>query len=113
MTDKEQRELFGRNLTHLIEMTGKKQQDVANDLDIPPTTFNTWCVGKVIPSVRVLHNLADYFNCSILDLIDEHEEGFEYRFQIVKLFRSHKEVAYMQRVLAYLKFLESNSDEWK
>ena len=113
MTDHEQRRIFGENLNHLIALSGKKQQDVADDLDIPHTTFNTWCVGKVIPSVKVLHTLADYFNCSILDLIDKHEAGFEYRFQIVRLFRKHTEINYMKQVLNYLNFLESNPDSWK
>lgn len=113
MTDKEQREVFGRNLNYLIENIGKKQQEVADDLDVPHTTFNTWCMGRVVPSIKVLHQLADYFHCSILDLIDEHEEGFEYRFQIVNLFRKHNEVKYMKQVLAYLQFLEANPESWK
>lgn len=112
MTDREQREVFGQNLSHLIELSGKKQLEVADALDIPHTTFNTWCVGKVVPSIKVLHQLADYFNCSILDLIDPHDENFEYRFQIVRLFRKHNEKTYLQRVLAYLKFLDANPDEW-
>ena len=113
MTDREQRQVFGQNLNHLISLIGKQQQEVANDLDIPHTTFNTWCVGKVIPSVPTLHMLADYFNCSILDLIDPHDENFEYRYQIVRTFRKHNEKKYMQMVLNYLQFLESSPDTWK
>ena len=113
MTDLEQRQIFGENLNHLITLSGKKQQDIADELDIPHTTFNTWCVGKVIPSVKVLHTLADYFNCSILDLIDKHDESFEYRYQVVRLFRKHKEVNYAKQVLNYLNFLEANPDSWK
>ena len=112
MTDKKQREVFGRNLSDLIEMTGRKQHEVADDLDVPHTTFNTWCVGRVVPSVKVLHELADYFHCSILDLIDEHDAGFEYRYKIIRLFRSHNEINYMKRVLAYLQFSRPFSAEW-
>ena len=113
MTDKEQREVFGVNLSYLVAQTGKEQKEVADELDIPPTTFNSWCTGKVVPNIKTLHMLADHFNCSILDLIDEHDENFPLRHQIVAIFRKHDEKNYMKHVLMYLKFLESNPEQWK
>lgn len=112
MTDKEQREIFGSNLRYLVDQTGKEQKEVADELDVPPTTFNSWYMGKVVPNIKTLHMLADYFNCSILDLIDEHDENFPIRHQIVRLFRRHGEKGYMDQVLTFLKFLEANPDRW-
>ena len=113
MTDKEQREVFGANIRYLVDATGKEQKEIADELDVPPTTFNSWYMGKVVPNIKTLHQLADFFNCSILDLVDEHDDNFAIRHQIVGIFRKHDEREYMKRVLAYLKFLDANPEEWE
>ena len=71
MTNHELALLFGENLKKLIEKSGKQQKDIAFDLDIPITTMNNWCVGKVIPRYGKLQMLADYFGCTISELTDD------------------------------------------
>ena len=60
--DKELSRIFSSNIKYLISRSGKRQQDVAADLGVPRTTFNNWCVGKVLPSLPKLRALAEYFH---------------------------------------------------
>lgn len=60
--DKELSRIFSSNIKYLISRSGKRQQDVALELGIPRTTFNNWCVGKVLPSLPKLRALAEYFH---------------------------------------------------
>jgi len=70
MTEDEQKRIFARNLSYFISMTGKRQKEVAKDIGIIPSTFNTWCKGNLIPNVRKLQKIADYFGIDREDLLD-------------------------------------------
>lgn len=74
MTDKEQKRIIGKNINRLIKMSGKQQQEIADALDIPPTTFNTWCMGRVMPRYSKLQKLAEYFGCSVSEIVDDQDE---------------------------------------
>lgn len=71
MTDDEQKKIFSKNLNRYIYQSGKQQKEVAQDLGYSPTTFNTWCVGKIIPSAGKIQKIADYFNIGKSDLLDD------------------------------------------
>ena len=71
MTDEEQKKIFAKNLNRYIYLSGKQQKEVAKDLGYSPTTFNTWCVGKIIPSAGKIQKIADYFHIGKSDLLDE------------------------------------------
>lgn len=71
MTDEEQKKIFSKNLNYYIAQSGKQQKEVAQDLDISPTTFNTWCVGKIMPRMGKVQKLADYFDIGKSDLLDD------------------------------------------
>lgn len=111
MTDKEQRQIFGDNLNYFITLKGKTQGEVADDLDIPRTTFNTWCVGKVIPGFKTLNILVEYFGCRISDLVNEHSENFDNEYQLRKIMEKQHNKQFVDRLLAYAKFLEQNPEE--
>lgn len=71
MTDDEQKRIFSRNLNFYIAQSGKQQKEIAKDLGYSPTTFNTWCVGKIVPSAGKIQKIADYFNIGKSDLLDD------------------------------------------
>lgn len=71
MTDEEQRKIFSKNLNYYIASSGKQQKEVAKDLGISPTTFNTWCVGKIMPRMGKVQKIADYFGIGKSDLVDD------------------------------------------
>ena len=71
MTDDEQKRIFSKNLGYYISNSGKQQNEIAADLGISPTTFNTWCVGKIMPRMGKVQAIADYFGIGKSDLIDD------------------------------------------
>lgn len=71
MTDEEQKKIFSKNLNYYIASSGKQQKEVAKDLGISPTTFNTWCVGKIMPRMGKVQKIADYFKVGKSDLIED------------------------------------------
>lgn len=71
MTDEEQKKIFSKNLNYYIASSGKQQKEVAKDLGISPTTFNTWCVGKIMPRMGKVQKIADYFKIGKSDLIED------------------------------------------
>lgn len=56
-------------LKQLREERKLSQKDVANKLNIPPTTYSGYENNKREPNSEMLINLADFFNCSIDYLI--------------------------------------------
>lgn len=76
MTEIEQKQIISKNLTRLIEMSGKEQKQIAIELGEKPTTFNTWVKGKSIPAVTILHKVAEYFNVQLEDIVDERDEQY-------------------------------------
>lgn len=76
MNQKEQRDIFSKNLKKLINASGKMQREVADDLNIGATTLNNWCAGTAIPSYQKIKSLADYFKVHVTDLTDEY--GIDY-----------------------------------
>lgn len=71
MTEEEQKKIFSKNLNHYIETSGKQQKEIALALGISPTTFNTWCVGKILPRTGKIQIIADYFHIGKSDLLDD------------------------------------------
>lgn len=71
MTDDEQRKIFSKNINKYINQSGKMQKEIAKELGYSPTTFNTWCVGKIIPSTGKIQKIADYFHIGKSDLLDD------------------------------------------
>lgn len=117
MTDDEQKRVFSKNLNYYISNSGKQQKEVAKDLFISPTTFNTWCVGKVMPGIGKVQKIADYFGIGKSDLLDdrssERNPGLDYLIltdtdvqrlieKYTALNNSHKEM-----LKSYLDFLLS------
>lgn len=69
MSEDELKRIFASNIDYFITLSGKQQRDVAQDLRIAPTTFNTWCVGKILPTLPKLQKIAEYFGIQVEDLI--------------------------------------------
>ena len=71
MTEEEQKRIFSKNINFYISQSGKQQKEVAKELGYNPTTFNTWCVGKIVPSAGKVQRIADYFGIGKSDLLDD------------------------------------------
>jgi len=63
--------IFSKNINYFIAQSGKTQKEIAKALGYNATTFNTWCVGKVLPRAGRVQKIADYFGISKSDLLDD------------------------------------------
>lgn len=71
MSEEDEKRIFSKNLNYYISQSGKQQKEIAKDLGYSPTTFNTWCVGKVVPNLGKIQKIADYFGIGKTDLLED------------------------------------------
>ena len=71
MDDKKLKDNFIKNLNRLLDEKGKKQSEVADELNILRTTFSSWCVGQSMPRMDKISMLADYFKVNVSDLLED------------------------------------------
>ena len=85
MTNEEQLKKFAFNLKFYIANSGKSQKEVAQDLGFNQTTFNTWCVGKILPSLGKIQMIADYFGIGKSDLLGESDSRYHFDDETAEL----------------------------
>lgn len=74
MNEEYSKKIFSKNLKFWMQINGKTQSDLINDLGINKSAISTWCNGTRIPRMDKVHMLANYFNINISDLIEERTE---------------------------------------
>ena len=67
------KEVFSRNLKKQMVRSGKDRRQVAEDLNFPYSTLTEWVNGKKYPRIDRIEKLAEYFNISKFDLIEDLE----------------------------------------
>lgn len=58
-------ESFSRAMAYYKALTGKNNKDIAEALDIPPTTISAWNTGRHLPDMERLQRLSSYLNAPI------------------------------------------------
>ena len=66
-------EIVAENLIALRKKAGLTQQDLADQLAYSDKTVSKWELGKAIPSVDVLKELADFYGVTVDYLISEND----------------------------------------
>ena len=74
MSDELQKQIFAKNLKRLMDISGKNQMDLMNDLDLSSSTVSSWCTGQKFHRMGKIQMLADYFNVMKSDLIEDKSE---------------------------------------
>lgn len=64
-----QKKIFASNIQYLLDRCGKSQREVAHALEVSPQVINTWVRGKSIPGAWKIQEIAEYFDCSMDDLM--------------------------------------------
>lgn len=67
-------EIVAENLIALRKKAGLTQQDLADQLAYSDKTVSKWELGKAIPSVDVLKELADFYGVTVDYLISENDQ---------------------------------------
>lgn len=71
MSEQSEKDIFSNNLNRLMQLNGKSQIDLIEDLGINKSTISTWCRGTKMPRMGTIQTLADYFGVRKSDLIEE------------------------------------------
>lgn len=75
MSEDYYKKIFSKNLKKYMEMNGKTQSDLINDLGLNKSAVSTWCNGTRLPRMDKVNLLANYFHCSRSDLIEENKDS--------------------------------------
>ena len=75
MSEEPYQKIFSKNLTYYMELNGKTQTDLINDLGFNKSAVSTWCNGTRLPRMEKVEMLARYFNINRSDLIEEKLEN--------------------------------------
>lgn len=71
MSEESFKKIFSMNLNHYMELHGKTQSDLINDLGFNKSAVSTWCNGTHLPRMDKVEILAKYFNINRSDLIED------------------------------------------
>ena len=63
--------LLPQNLAYLRKKSGLSQQELADNLEIPRTTWSGYELGKVEPNITMLQKISAYFNQPIDKLLNK------------------------------------------
>ncbi len=79
LIDDDYKKIFSKNLKYYMELNGKTQIDIINDLGINKSAISTWYNGTRLPRMDKVNMLANYFHISRSDLIEERKPTDEKR----------------------------------
>ena len=65
------KEIFSKNLSYYVKISGRDQKEIAEYLGVAPSTFNEWIKAKKYPRIDKIEKLANYFGILKSDLIEE------------------------------------------
>ena len=68
------KKVMARNLQYYIERSGKSQKEIAELIEVAPSTFNAWVKGVKYPRIDSIEKLASLFGILKSDLIEDRVE---------------------------------------
>lgn len=71
MTERESREILGRNLTRLTQQSGMKSKEIAKALEVSEATYSYWKSGTKYPGPEKISALAEFFHVDKSAITDE------------------------------------------
>ena len=75
MSDELYKKIFSSNLRKYMDLNGKTQIDLINDLGFNKSAVSTWCNGTRLPRMDKVDALARYFGIRRSDLIEEKSDS--------------------------------------
>lgn len=75
MKDKNYKSIFAKNLNYWMQVRGKTQSDIINDLDINKSAISSWCNATRIPKINTISILADYLHINLSDLLEDKNDS--------------------------------------
>lgn len=78
--DQYYKDIFKKKLIFYMNLRGKTQQDITQDLGLSTSTISDYCTGKKFPRIGKIQMLSDYLGVSVCDLITENTNNFSGSF---------------------------------
>lgn len=69
------KQIFCKNLNFYMNERDKSRREVSDAIGVSYFTFTDWVKGKNFPRMGMVAKLAQYFDISISDLIEERKTG--------------------------------------
>lgn len=99
--EKMHRQNFTAKLNYYLQLNHKRQSNIVADLGINKSTVSTWCRGEKMPHIATIQKLANYFDVTIAEFLNNPEnKDLEIMSLIKQLPENKKELA-----IDYLKYL--------
>lgn len=76
MEEDRNRRVFADNLNRIMREHDKTPANINADLGIPYSTISNWTNAVKMPRMGKITLLANYFNCEVSDLLEEHSEEY-------------------------------------
>lgn len=70
VNDDKYKKIFSKNLNYYMNLRGKEQTDIINDLSINKSAISSWCLGTRLPRMNKVELLANYLGISVSDLLE-------------------------------------------
>lgn len=115
MSENECKKIFAKNLRNYMDINGKKQIDLVNDLKYSSSTVSNWCTGQKIPRMDKIEQLAKYLGINKSDLIEEHpiestlQNENDYNAKLIELAKTMTEDN-VKKLFDYAVFLKSQEE---
>ena len=65
------KETMSKNIRYYMDLHGKTRQDMCDALGVKYTTFTDWYNGKSYPRIDKIEMMANFFNITKADLVEE------------------------------------------
>lgn len=74
MSDLGNKRIMAQNILYYMNLNDKSRQDMCDALGVKYTTFTDWVKGNTYPRIDKIELMANYFNISKSDLVEERKE---------------------------------------
>lgn len=68
----ENKEVIAKNIKRYMELRGVNSAEVCKALGFKQNTFSNWINARIYPRIDKIEKLANYFNVSKADLVEEY-----------------------------------------
>ena len=75
MSEERYQRIFSENLRYYMQLCGKTQINIVNDLGFNKSAVSTWVNGTRLPRMDKVDILARYFGVKRSDLVDEYDRN--------------------------------------
>ena len=94
------KQVMAKNISRFMKENNIDRKKLSNDLKVKYTTLSDWINAKTYPRIDKIELLADYFNVTKADLVEDKEK------QVIETLPVKKFQSFQKYLLAYLSIVK-------